>query len=99
MQLGSPVKSAGYMANTQKAAQRIRDIAGIVDFVPHDLRRTAASYMTSLQVSRLVDSKLLNHVEPGITRVYDRYSYDQEKRDALTIWSHKLLEIVADGRN
>ncbi len=82
----SPVRNAGYMANTQKAAQRVRDFAGIKDFVPHDLRRTAASYMTSLKVSRLVVSKILNHVEPGITRVYDRYSYDEEKKEALELW-------------
>ncbi|WIY24332.1 tyrosine-type recombinase/integrase [Parasedimentitalea psychrophila] len=94
----SPVKSAGYMANTQKAAQRIREIAGIVDFVPHDLRRTAASYMTSLQVSRLVVSKILNHVEPGITRVYDRYSYDQEKREALETWAERLADLLNGSR-
>ena len=44
-------------------------------FTPHDLRRTAASHMTSMGISRLVVSKLLNHVERGITAVYDRHSY------------------------
>ena len=32
-------------------------------FVPHDLRRTAASLMTGMGISRLVVSKILNHVE------------------------------------
>jgi integrase len=80
----------------QKAAERIRIAADIDDFVPHDLRRTAASYMTSLGVSRLVVSKILNHVEPGITRVYDRYSYEREKRQALDTWASTLEGIAAN---
>jgi hypothetical protein len=34
-------------------------------------------------VPRLVVSKNLNHVETGVTAVYDRHSYDPEKRAAL----------------
>ncbi len=63
-------------------------------FVPHDLRRTAASHMTGMGISRLVVSKILNHVERGITAVYDRHSYDQEKRQALESWGRKLQVIV-----
>ena len=43
----------------------------------------AASFMTSMGISRLVVSKILNHAESGITAVYDRHSYDAEKRQAL----------------
>lgn len=63
-------------------------------FVPHDLRRTAASHMTGMGISRLVVSKILNHVERGVTSVYDRHSYDLEKRQALEAWGHKLKSIV-----
>jgi integrase len=63
-------------------------------FVPHDLRRTAASHMTGMGISRLVVSKLLNHVERGVTAVYDRHSYDREKRQALEAWARKLQSIV-----
>jgi integrase len=66
-------------------------------FVPHDLRRTAASYMTSMGIPRLVVSKILNHVERGVTAVYDRYGYDREKRDALERWARKLWEIIHGG--
>jgi integrase len=78
-----------------KAHDRIRRRAGVA-FVPHDLRRTAASHMTSLGITRLVVSKLLNHVETGVTSVYDRHSYDREKRAALDAWAHRLEEIVGD---
>ncbi len=64
-------------------------------FVPHDLRRTAATFMTgSCGIPRLVVSKILNHAEPHITAVYDRASYDKEKQMALDAWARKLQGIV-----
>jgi len=64
-------------------------------FTPHDLRRSAATFMTgSCGVPRLVVSKILNHAEPHITAVYDRASYDKEKRQALETWGRKLQTIV-----
>ena len=41
-------------------------------------------------------SKILNHVESGITAVYDRHSYDAEKRHALDLWG-SYVERVAAG--
>jgi integrase len=63
-------------------------------FHPHDLRRTAASYMASAGVNRLVIGKILNHVESGITAVYDRHSYDREKQQAMATWEQKLRNIL-----
>jgi integrase len=65
-----------------------------ITFVPHDLRRTAASHMTGMGISRLVVSKILNHMERGVTAVYDRHSYDAEKRVALESWGRKLQSII-----
>jgi integrase len=65
---------------------------------PHDLRRTVASHMTSIGISRLVVAKILNHAEPGVTAVYDRHSYDPEKRAALAAWGRRLEEIIAAPR-
>ncbi|ARB92852.1 site-specific integrase [Legionella longbeachae] len=67
---------------------------GIKPWTPHDLRRTAASHMTSIGILRLVVSKILNHSEQSITAVYDRHSYDNEKRSALETWANKLQEII-----
>jgi len=72
----------------------IRKACGF-DFWLHDLRRTAASGMTSMGLSRDTVSKVLNHVEKGVTRVYDRYTYDREKRQALETWAERLEEILA----
>lgn len=67
---------------------------GLTDFVGHDLRRTAASLMAGGGVPRLVIAKILNHVEQGVTAVYDRHSYDAEKEAALTWWAAKLTAII-----
>lgn len=75
--------------------RRNRDYFPIEKFVPHDLRRSAASHMTSMGISRLVVSKILNHAEGGITSVYDRHSYDKEKRQALDTWGRKLDSIIS----
>lgn len=64
-------------------------------FTPHDLRRSAATFMTgSCGIPRLVVSKILNHAEPHITAVYDRASYDKEKQMALEAWGRKLQAII-----
>jgi integrase len=66
----------------------------VKSFTPHDCRRAASSHMTSVGISRLVVSKLLNHVENSVTAVYDRHSYDAEKRAALDAWGKKLRNII-----
>jgi integrase len=81
------------MRSIHKTLTKLKRLASI-DFVPHDLRRTAASYMTSMGISRLVVGKILNHVEPGVTKVYDRHSYDAEKRQALDAWGQKVAALV-----
>lgn len=64
------------------------------NITPHDLRRTAATHMTALGISRLVVSKILNHAESGVTSIYDVHSYDKEKLHALEAWGNKLKEMI-----
>jgi integrase len=93
-------KSDGYLlAGARGRRQRTEAAAtlGLDDFRGHDLRRTAASLMASGGVARLTISKILNHVETGVTAIYDRHSYDGEKRTALDWWSAKLSAIL-DGK-
>ena len=84
--------------NLVKATERIRERTGITDFTAHDLRRTAASMMTSMGIPRLTVSKILNDVERGVTAVDDRHSYDKEKREALEAWGRRLQTIVSGLR-
>ena len=86
-------KKGPHIAHAQKAIERIVERSG-VEFRGHDLRRTAASLMVGAGVPRLVVSKILNHVETGVTAVYDRHSYDLEKRAALDFWGRKVDAIL-----
>ena len=81
-----------------RALARNMEHLGIDPFTPHDLRRTAASLMTGMGVSRLVVSKLLNHSDAAVTAIYDRHSYDAEKREALEKWGRKVAGLVARNR-
>jgi hypothetical protein len=54
--------------------------------------------MTGVGIPRLTVSKILNYVEPGVTAVYGRPSYDKEKREALAEWSKRLMLLVSDLR-
>jgi len=78
------------------ALRKNREILELTDITPHDLRRTAASHMASIGINRLVISKVLNHVEQSVTSIYDRYSYDKEKREALELWSNFLEETLTE---
>jgi len=87
-------KGNSHIANIQKAIERSRYRSG-VEFRGHDLRRTAASLMTGMGISRLTVAKILNHAERGATATYDRHSYDHEKRQALDAWGTRLSRIVS----
>ncbi len=88
-------KSMTHRALT-RAITNTRDVFGIEHFTAHDLRRTAASHMTGMGIARLVVKKILNHVESDITAVYDRHTYDNEKRQALDAWARRLRVIFDD---
>ena len=81
--------------NPQKAAERLRERSKVPDLRLHDFRRTAASLMTGMGISRLTVKKILNHAERDVTAIYDRHSYDPEKRTALEAWGRRLDAIVS----
>lgn len=94
----SPTNFKSHIDNIHKAVDRLQKESG-VSFTDRDFRRTGPSHMTGqLEIPRLVVSKLLNHVESGITRVYDRHSYDREKRAALEAWEQLLFEVVISDK-
>lgn len=78
----------------RRSDEQVFEKVKIKHFTPHDLRRTAATHMTEMGISRLVVSKILNHIDSSITAIYDRHSYDTEKRNALERWGEKLKQII-----
>jgi integrase len=86
----SPV-TVGSLAN---AIRRHRVEMGIDHFTPHDIRRTTRTRLAEIGVTDVVAEKVLGHKLQGILAVYNRYSYDTEKRQALAAWEKKLAEIM-----
>lgn len=72
----------------------------LAHWTPHDLRRTAATGMAKLGVLPHVIEAVLNHVsghKAGVAGIYNRATYDKEKRDALNVWADHVMAIV-EGR-
>jgi len=76
-------------------AQRVRldKLTGPMDeWRPHDFRRTGATFMAAGGVDRFVIKRVLNHADPSVTGIYDRYSYDEEKVEAFKVWESALRQ-------
>lgn len=95
-------------ASVPKAVKRVeatgrrgaKSIMGAAPWTPHDLRRTAATGMEELGISPFIVGHVLNHISSTkstvTSRVYARYTYDKEKREALELWAARLAGII-DG--
>ena len=72
----------------------------LAHWTPHDLRRTVATRMAELGVQPHIVEAVLNHVsghKSGVAGIYNRATYDKEKREALNFWAEHLLAVV-EGR-
>jgi integrase len=58
-----------------------------VPWTVHDLRRTVATGLARLGCLRVVQDRILNHVDRSIGAIYDRHSYDAEVRIWLQKWA------------
>jgi integrase len=66
----------------------------------HDLRRTAATGMAEIDVDPHVIEAILNHTsgsKRGVAGIYNRSSYERQKRVALDRWAEHVISIV-EGR-
>ena len=50
--------------------------------------------MASLGYSSYVIGKILNHTDPSVTAIYNRYEYDKEKQAALEALDRKITGII-----
>ena len=78
------------------AAMTEAEGAPIANWTVHDLRRTARSLMSRASVRPDVSERVLGHAIPGVEGVYDRYSYDREKAEALAQLAG-LIRSMIDG--
>lgn len=78
-----------------RAFIRLREDIGVEDLTVHDLRRTGATMLAELGVSGDIISRILNHTPPGpqVTKIYNRFDYEPQKRSALERWEAQVVAI------
>jgi integrase len=93
-------RSAVSAASVPKAVMRSGHL-GIAPWTPHDLRRTAATLMAEAGISPFIVGHVLNHAtvtRATVTgRIYDRYDYGREKREALETLAANIAGIIGGG--
>ena len=77
-----------------KAKRRIDKLSGITDWRWHDIRRTVSTNLAKLGYDMPLIKRIINHKDTGVTAIYNRYTYLEEKRSALQKWADKLDDIT-----
>ncbi|MCI5146255.1 MAG: site-specific integrase, partial [Candidatus Electrothrix sp. AR3] len=86
--------SKGHTTTTKKARQAIYISSGVSGWTAHDLRRTARTIMSRLQIKQHIRERVLNHSQQGVVGVYDQYDYLQEKTDAMDKLAREIMRII-----
>lgn len=77
-----------------KAKARLDRLCGVEGWRFHDLRRTMRTHLSALPVQDLVRELTIAHARPGLHKVYDLHSYQDEKRECLRLWEARLSGLV-----
>lgn len=101
--VGSKRKGPVFPASTSTGAVRVdrlskltRDlapVAGIDPFTPHDLRRTAATWLGERLCPDRVVRRILNHREQGVTAVYQRARLNDAAREWWAKWGEHVAAL------
>jgi integrase len=79
--------------------KRIAEVVGrsLPHWTPHDLRRSFATHAAEIGIQPHIIEACLNHVsghKGGVAGIYNKATYEPEKRTALERWAAHLLAIV-----
>jgi integrase len=81
-------------ALSKAIVRHFKEIGVTERFTPHDLRRTMRTRLAELGEPDHIAERVLGHKLQGVMAVYNRHSYDAEKRQALASWEQRLREIL-----
>jgi integrase len=92
----------GWSYGTTALNKRITEVVGrsLPHWTPHDLRRSFATHAAGIGIQPHIIEACLNHVsghKSGVAGIYNKATYEPEKRTALERWAEHLLAVV-DGR-
>lgn len=79
----------------KSTSELIKKETSVLDFRPHDLRRTMATKLEQLMVDQYTIKKLLNHAADSVTsKHYTWYDYMDKKLEALQRWNWRVKDII-----
>ncbi|RVD74172.1 MAG: DUF4102 domain-containing protein [Mesorhizobium sp.] len=87
-------------SNGKKALDKHCGEPALPEWHLHDLRRTCATELAKLGIKQEVTEAILNHKTgkvSGVAAIYNRYEYQDEKRQALEKWAIRVQAIVAEN--
>jgi integrase len=97
---------SGYSKSVSDLRSRMQRIAALdgrflKEWSLHDLRRTVATGMNGLldenyrpKIAPEVVERILNHTQSKIRRIYNRWEYFAEKKNALQLWADHLDRLI-----
>jgi len=83
-----------HMPGCELRKEWVRPRLPLSAWAPHDLRRTGRTMLAAMGCPAEVAEAILGHMLPGVRGVYDRHTYDAERR----LWLSRLaarLEVLA----
>ncbi|NKM12081.1 DUF4102 domain-containing protein [Rhizobium laguerreae] len=80
-----------------KKLLEIDPAAEIEDWILHDTRRVVRTALAALGVRGEVAERVIGHGPEGIEAVYNQWEYLNQTREALTLFTERLLDVV-NGR-
>ena len=83
------------MSYCKSHPQRERPRLPVEYWAPHDLRRTGRTMLAALGCPMEVGESILGHMLPGVEGVYNRHTYDRERREWLLKLSAHLEKCAA----
>jgi integrase len=60
-------------------------------WAPHDLRRTARTFLAAMDCPTVVAELIIGHIQTGVAGVYDLHKYDKQKK----VWLKKLTALMS----
>jgi integrase len=90
-------RGQGHSNGHSKNKARLDRSSGVTNWVTHDLRRTGRSLLSRAGVRPDIAERTLGHVQPGVSNVYDRHAYLDEKADALARLAALIERIAHPG--
>jgi integrase len=93
------VEVYSHSGRSTATAYKSRRVCPVIDWAPHDLRRTARTLLADLGCPYEVAEAILAHTLPGVAGVYNRAQYDSAKIEWLNKLGDHIDSLVAAQAN